>query len=143
MTDEETSLARLLVALPGYRPRTGMTYYDPDGTAWVVYAVMDGLPIGARLGDLRARAATSALPSGSIPWITDDGTAGILLGMLPPRHQATRDEGVYEVTVYDCPPLAGAVVHSGPHGTAKWWTVSGDSLGVAVARALVAMGRAA
>lgn len=136
MTPEETSLARLLVALPGFPT------FDEIGGVHDVGDSGEGAPIWYANGLVWVGVDLVHGEWVRVPLLTHMGTAGILLGMLPPWHQSTRHEGVYEVTVYDCPPLPGAVVHSGPHGTAKWWTVSGDSLGVAAARALVAIGRA-
>ena len=137
MSPEETSLARLLVALPGFPTfdDIGGVHVGSDyASGYPLWFANDLVWIGV---DLDARGEWTR-----VPLLTHMGVAGILLGMLPPWHLSARDGDVYEVTVYDCPPLPGAVVHSGPHGAAKWWTVSGDSLGVAAARALVAVGRA-
>lgn len=137
MTPEETSLARLLVALPGFKCTSGLLVRSGFRAIRIQCEPIEGAT--ARTPDEALRLIQYL---GAVPDLHDPATAGILLGMLPRRHLSARDWDVYEVTVYDCPPLAGSVVHSGPHGTAKWWTVSGGSLGVAAARALVAIGRA-
>ena len=133
MSPEETSLARLLVALPGWRWVLGMPVCVPDDRGHVT-AVLDGgegvtvyVCFDEETRSCRFDEETSLL----LPCPAAPATAGILLGML-----------------WAADPDAGWHVHGPPglicvhraDGTDEHY---GDSLGVAVARALVAIGRCA
>lgn len=128
MNEEETELARDLVALPGWSWPLGMVAVDRDGARWVVYAIA-GYPIGVSLYDRRARPETTAITTGSIPDLHHPATAGVLLAMLAATGRLT--------CVY-------------PPGVDNDWRVdlryqqaaTGPTLGVACARALVALGAA-
>ena len=141
--------AKALLALPGFAWAPGMVGIDPAGVRWVVYHVDEaGTPMAVRLGDPRVRPAVSPIVVGTVPDLGHAGTAGILLGMLPPDYMIERDSvDAYEVTIRGLPPADVALVDShgspGVGGAARWWSIAADSLGVAVARALIALGRAA
>lgn len=136
MTPEETSLARSLVALPGWRWVPGMKLAEKR--IFIVWAGPDHLSCANDMfvGDLRCRegvweARTSphrewgpATLTEVLPDLEHMGTAGILLGMLA--------------------AIAPPEVYFGPDTVRVTWSDTGSAdgpcLGVAVARALVAVG---
>lgn len=140
---EETSLARLLVALPGWRWVPGMKLADKR--ILIVWAGPDHLSCANDMfvGDLRCRegvweARTSphrewgpATLTEVLPDLEHMGTAGILLGRL---WAADPDAGWH---VHGPPGLV--CVHRADGSDEHY----GDHLGVAAARALVAIGRCA
>lgn len=119
MTPEETELARALVALPGWRWAPGMLGTSP------------GVHRGLRVLEVND-AGNGMQEGGFIPDISDPtgATAGVLLAML-----------------WTADPNAGWHVH-GPPGLVCVHRADGsdehygEALGVACARALVALGAA-
>jgi hypothetical protein len=81
MTLDALAIARRLVAAPWWEWREGMVGTGPDdeGTGWRVLPGMAG-PYG--LGTQGGYIATWPPPWESVPRLTDDATAGVLLGML-------------------------------------------------------------
>lgn len=126
MTPEETSLARSLVALPGWRWVPGMLVCAPDDRGHVT-AVLDG-DEGVTVYvcfDEETRSCRFDEEIGLLlPDLTHMGTAGILLGMLA--------------------AIAPPEVYFGVGAVRVTWSDTGSAdgpcLGVAVARALVAVG---
>jgi len=112
------SEAKALLALPGFVWAPGMVGIDPTGVRWVVYHIDEaGTPMAVRAGDPRVR------------------PAGILLGMLQRTGRLTA------LTPHVAYPGAWYVeLDSDPVGDPS---IAADSLGVAAARALVAVGRCA
>jgi hypothetical protein len=128
VSPDETALAAQVAALPGF-PR-----FDDIGSSFLPNTLEGGYPlwfandlvwVGINL-DARGEWIR-------VPLLTHGGTAGILLGMLGPALREIRPPG-----------------WTGPAWTV-WTNTSvglgeryiGDSLGVAVARALIVVGRAA
>lgn len=133
--------AKALLALPGFAWVPGMVGIDPAGVRWVVYHVDEaGTPMSVRLGDPRVPPAVSPIVVGTVPDLGHGGTAGILLGMLE-----AAAPGRIGVEMRPGEPPKVAVFQRDQR--AKWGGpmsyIEGDSLGVAVARALVAIGRCA
>jgi len=130
------SEAKALLALPGFAWSPGMVGIDPAGVRWVVYHIDEaGTPMAVRAGDPRVRPAVSAIVAGTVPDLGHGGTAGILLGMLWRAGRLTA------LTPHVAYPGAWYVeLDSDPVGDPS---IAADSLGVAAARALVAVGRCA
>lgn len=135
MTPEETSLARLLVALPGFPKfdEIGGVHVGSDhASGYPLWFANDLVWIGV---DLDARGEWIRAPL-----LTHMGTAGILLGMLE-----AAAPGRIGVEMRPGEPYKIAVFQRDQR--AKWGGpmsyIEGPSLGVAAARVLVALGRAA
>ena len=141
MSPEETSLAAQVAALPRFAWAPGMVGIDKDGARWLVYLghppILCGQGIG-HAGYVGGWESSAPIFLSPVPDLADAGTAGILLGMLPPvPWSLTVADGRYTIDVY----TEGEGGHPGdPRNNTSG---SGESLGVAVARALVAIGRCA
>ena len=129
MDSNLTTLARALVALPGFEWRAGML------------AVEDGGPGAVRVTDATVMVVGTGQHStyfrdwvltrkgrGWLPDLTDDATGGCLLAMLGPGWAARRTESRWAVF------RPGVSVLEDPD-------IYGQSLAEAAARALVAIGR--
>ena len=135
MTPEETSLARLLVALPGWTWRGGTAWIaDTDcplchGYGGFRWHEADGSENGESCPCSGRMIDGSPTWTGAIPDLLDPtgATAGILLGMLA--------------------AIAPPEVYFGVGAVRVTWSDTGSAdgprLGVAAARALVAIGRCA
>lgn len=139
MTPAQADLARKLVALPGWE--------WPDGAAFltgvIVYPLGSPLPVGTRLridGDAEDHHAEGRLRH-ALPDLTDDATAGVLLGMLAatgrlgpvtPMYSEVGGILYWRVTVYAS--FAGGNVRPASE------TIEADTLGEAVAGALLSVG---
>ena len=125
MTPDLTTLARALVALPGWTWAPGMLttagsrVVGVDGQILLCWA-LDDLPFGAI-----KLAGTASLPD-----LLDRATGGVLLDRLGPGWTALRHLDDWW-QVYEVPTYQGAVRYG-----------SRLSLGESVARAMVARGRA-
>jgi hypothetical protein len=138
VTDDETALARTLTTMPGF-PKfddIGGVHVGSDyASGYPLWFANDLVWVGV---DLDARGEWIR-----VPLLTHGGTAGILLGML---HAVSR--GVVTVTWYHmgaltiCGKPAWSVSVLGVDGQSGRVSTEGEHLGVAVARALVAIGRA-
>lgn len=139
MTDDETALARAVAALPGFALAEGMPVVEASrsgmtGARGVVVPSSQGDYLVVRwVGPpLAPKQWLETSPTyGTVPDVTHPAAAGILLEML----YAT-----------------GRLTCATPATTTGWWieldtddapSIFGDVLGVATARALVAIGRCA
>jgi len=133
VSPEETEVARQLCALRGWKWAPGMVGITHAGARWVVYHIDEaGTPMAVRMDDPRVRPAVSTIAVGTLPDLADPATAGALLGMLTdvdPHIRVSREVA----------PVAGEQWFIATHGGAR---IFADSLGLAVARALVAVGTA-
>lgn len=130
MTPAQADLARALVALPGWEWPDGMAFL----TGVDAYPLGFLLPAGTRLRidkDAEDHRAEGRLRN-ALPDLTDDATAGALLGML----RATGHEFCLSVAVKG--PGWFIELDSDPVDEPS---IFADTLGEAVAGALVAIGR--
>jgi hypothetical protein len=146
VTPTQADIARKLVALPGWEWRAGMRAIGK----WTEYPVRV-IGYGERpFDDEDAHAADPFLwwqePRGDdggpylgpyVPDLSDLGTAGVLLGMLPPVPWWTSQaDGVYTIDVY-----MEATGDQHPGDPRNNVSGHGATLGEAVAAALIAVGR--